>query len=159
MEDRVNFIPLLQSLDRWSLTKPNVHGFRWAFFNSQVSCLGLCEMCPSEAIAVSIICTVNVKGECSEAADLLCFRWRQAHMPVSICHLLVTECLMLVTLRLVVRVNLSNIANVGIDTLNIPHLQHYAEAHRKRNICGRKCIEGCTRKWSLQEMWDHKIVL
>ena len=40
----------------------------------------------------------------------------------------------------------------------LPHLQHYAEAHRKRNICEEKCIEGCRRKWGLKEMWDHEML-
>ena len=69
-------------------------------------------------------------------------------MPVAMCHRLVTECLMLVKLTLVVRVNLLNIANVGIDTLSMPHLQHKAEAQRTRNICEKMCIEGCRRKWT-----------
>lgn len=62
-------------------------------------------------------------------------------MLCAMCHL-VTECSMLVKLTLAVRLNLLNIANVGIDTFNMPHLQHKAEVQRKRNICGKICIEG-----------------
>lgn len=81
-------------------------------------------MRPSKTIAVSATCAVNIKGRVTTTLH------GQCRAPSSDQRLLNFG-----------EYNTLNMANVGmgIDILNSPHLQHKAEAQRKRKTCEKSC--------------------